>query len=87
MVGQLTRLAVLMTLCSVTGCAHGHAESQPEPLRVVVLASVPGEAWFCVEDPGVNGYFDEPQIRHGRIDCPLTVNQLRRAIAQLRAAD
>jgi hypothetical protein len=56
-------------------------------LRVVVLASVPGEAWFCVEDPGVNGYFDEPQIRHGRIDCPLTVNQLRRAIAQLRAAD
>jgi hypothetical protein len=83
----MTRLAVLMTLFGVAGCAHATAESHPEPLRVVVLASVPGETWFCIEDPQVNGFFDEPQIRHGRIDCPLTVNQLRRAIAQLRAAD
>jgi hypothetical protein len=83
----MMRLAVLITLFGVAGCAHATAESHPEPLRVVVLASVPGETWFCIEDPQVNGFFDEPQIRHGRIDCPLTVNQLRRAIAQLRAAD
>jgi hypothetical protein len=87
MVGQLTRLAVLMTLCSVTGCAHGHAESQPEPLRVVVLASVPGEAWFCVEDPQRNGFFEEPQVTHGRIVCPVTVAELRRQIARLQVAD
>ena len=84
MAGALLALVVLMS-----GCVHQPAvpAAPEEPLRVLILASVPGHAWFCLEDPQVNGFWEEPQVRHGRIVCPLTVNQLRRAISQLQETD
>ena len=78
----------LLWLATIAGCTHAQAKSEPEePLRVLILASVPGEAWFCIEDPQANGFFEEPNVRHGLISCPLTVAQLRRAIARLQVAD
>lgn len=81
----------IAALILASGCAAKPVATVPDPpeeiLRVLVLASVPGDAWFCMEDPQVNGFFREPNVRTGRVVCALTVNQLRRAIAQLQEAE
>ena len=75
---------IMMSGCAKPAAATSHPE---EPLRVVVMATVPGDAWFCMEDPHIDGTLRQPAVRFGHIVCPLTVNQLRRAINQLQATD
>ncbi len=56
--------------------------------RVVLEASVPGHALFCVEDPYSVWPNDEPIIRRefGEV-CGVTVDDVRRWVSRMRAAD
>lgn len=57
------------------GCGGNPAPvGSPAIDRVIVPWAVPGDAWFCLEDPFLT-------------ICPMTVEQLRAWIASLRKAD
>lgn len=78
----------IAALIMASGCAHPEVATAPEePLRVVIFQNVPHSAWFCIEDPQIDGTMQAPNVRFGRLVCPLTVGQLRRAIAQLQEAE
>lgn len=77
----------IATLILVSGCAHPPPPPVPtEPLYVLVGAHVPGNAWFCVEDPFVDGQLHHPMIRTGVV-CRVTVDEMRHWIASLQQAN
>lgn len=83
-------ILALIGLCAMGSCAHEPpAANHPQPKEpahyAVLRAEVPGGALFCVEAPTLNSTLDEP-IHWGTV-CPWTVDEVRRMVARLRAAD
>ena len=79
----------LAALILASGCVHAPkaATAPEEPLHVLVAASVPGFALFCVEDPAINWTRPgEPKLRTG-ITCPMTVDELRHWVNHHQRAD
>ena len=79
------KAALLVLVVFAAGCAH----QPPIPLepinRVMLPASVPGSAHFCVEDPSLPD-FDQPQ-RHAGWYCGLSVDDIRRWVNRQQPAE
>jgi hypothetical protein len=81
---------VILAALFAAGCAHPPATSHaPGPVDTVVLpASVPGGAAFCIEDLYLSWPTDDPFVRRQTgLVCRWTVADIRNWAAKQKAAD
>ena len=78
----------LAALILASGCVHRPPipPAPEETFRVVLPATAENDWLFCVEDPNINGTFEQPVIRTG-LSCPWRVWEVRLLVARLRVAD
>lgn len=80
----------LLVLCAalMSACAHPSHVAQPPVDTVVLPASVPDSALFCIEDPHMTWPMEQNIVRKATgLVCQWTVHDIRNWASKQRAAD